>query len=199
MLNSLSVSASSQNDVIGMDLGAANGTHARRRPERSGKRWATKDHCDTPAAGSESEGVSGMDAGSQRACGVRRSFCALRTAKQRTWSTHVRSICAWQCDIADIGQRWHVGSAIPRMDSKHPAQHTETIVHGQHLVPRRCDAPFLHERDDPWVGKGGHNKREMRESDFRIEGGETLIENQQTTSRVFLAKIETGHADVRYR
>ena len=34
------------------------------------KRRATNHYCDTPAAGSESEGVSGMDAGSVRACGV---------------------------------------------------------------------------------------------------------------------------------
>ena len=31
-------------------------------PDRSGKRRATKDHCDTPAAGSEPEGVRRMDA-----------------------------------------------------------------------------------------------------------------------------------------
>ena len=61
---------------------STNGTHARRRPERSGKRRATKDHCDTPAAGIESEGVRRMDAAALRACAVVRR-CVMNRARSK--------------------------------------------------------------------------------------------------------------------
>jgi len=46
--------------------GTANGKHARPRPGRSGKGRATKQHCDTPAVGSESEGVRRLRVKPQR-------------------------------------------------------------------------------------------------------------------------------------
>jgi len=70
-----------------------NGWHCRRRPERSGKGRATKDHCDTAAAGSESEGVRRLRVEPQRTQRTRRNAEASVTAPVKRLCG--RAMLAW--------------------------------------------------------------------------------------------------------